>query len=218
MTDQVYQLAEHCRYGDLRDEMIRDRIVVGLRDTNLSVKLQMEETLTLEKAAMSRQSKSVKKQQTVVRAQPATGESVDAVRAKVGSRNRQGAASGQGMRKPESSEKGGGRPHTPQRACMRCGKWPLHPQHLCPARDATCFNCQKIGHFQWCCKTPKSVGEVFPGTNSDDEGNDMFHGAVHDSEEECVSQWWVPLEVNSVPMKFIHTDHKPPYHFWVTNT
>ena len=65
----LYQLAEHCRYGDLRDEMIRDRIVVGLRDTNLSVKLQMEETLTLEKAvAMSRQSESVKKQQTVVRA------------------------------------------------------------------------------------------------------------------------------------------------------
>ena len=30
----------------------------------------------------------------------------------------------------------------------------------------------------------------------------MFLGAVHDSEEEWVSQWWVPLEVNSVPMKF----------------
>ena len=128
-------------------------------------------------------------------------ESVDAVRAKVGFRNRPGAASGQGTRKPESYEKGGGRPHTPQRACMRCGKWPLHPQHLCPARDATCFNCQRIGHFQWCCKTPKSVGEVFPGSDSD-EGNDVFLGAVHDSEEEWVSQWWVPLEVNSVPMKF----------------
>ena len=132
----LYQLAEHCRYGDLRDEMIRDRIVVGLRDTNLSVKLQMEETLTLEKAvAMSRQSESVKKQQTVVRAQPV--ESVDAVRAKVGFRNRPGAASGQGTRKPESYEKGGGRPRTPQRACMRCGKWPLHPQHLCPPLAST---------------------------------------------------------------------------------
>ena len=46
------------------------------------------------------------------------------------------------------------------------------------------------------------MGEVYPGTDSDDEGNDVFLGAVHDSEEECVSQWWVPLQVNSVPMKF----------------
>ena len=27
----LYRLSEHCRYSDLRDELIRDRIVVGLR-------------------------------------------------------------------------------------------------------------------------------------------------------------------------------------------
>ena len=30
-----YQLAEHCNYHDVHDEMIRDQIVVGLRDSNL---------------------------------------------------------------------------------------------------------------------------------------------------------------------------------------
>ena len=31
-----YSLAEHCGCGDLHDEMIRDRIVVGIRDVALS--------------------------------------------------------------------------------------------------------------------------------------------------------------------------------------
>lgn len=37
----LYSLAEHCGYGDLQDEMIRDRIVVGIRDAVLSEKLQI---------------------------------------------------------------------------------------------------------------------------------------------------------------------------------
>ena len=32
----LYWLAEHCNYHDLHDEIIRDWIVVGLRDSNLS--------------------------------------------------------------------------------------------------------------------------------------------------------------------------------------
>ena len=46
----LYQLVEHCEYGDLRDEMIRDRIVVGIQDSALSERLQMDPDLTLEKA------------------------------------------------------------------------------------------------------------------------------------------------------------------------
>ena len=39
------QLSEHCAYGNLRDELIRDRIVIGVRDKRLSMKLQMEKGL-----------------------------------------------------------------------------------------------------------------------------------------------------------------------------
>ena len=48
--------------------MIRDKIVVGLLDANLSMKLQMDPELTLEKATTAtRQSELVKNQQEVVR-------------------------------------------------------------------------------------------------------------------------------------------------------
>ena len=38
----LYGLAEHCKYGSLQSEMIRDRIVVGLHDRKLSERLQLE--------------------------------------------------------------------------------------------------------------------------------------------------------------------------------
>ncbi|CAB4014586.1 Hypothetical predicted protein [Paramuricea clavata] len=46
----LYMLAEHCEYGNLHDQMIRDRIVVGLIDANVSQKLQLDPDLTFKKA------------------------------------------------------------------------------------------------------------------------------------------------------------------------
>ena len=60
----LYGLAEYCGYAGLHDEMIRDRIVVGLRDARLSEKLQLDPELTLEKAVTQvRQAEAVKQQQ-----------------------------------------------------------------------------------------------------------------------------------------------------------
>ena len=47
---QLYMLAEHCNFGEMRHEMFRDRLVVGIRDTALSRSLQLQAELTLEKA------------------------------------------------------------------------------------------------------------------------------------------------------------------------
>ena len=47
---ELYRLAESCDYGDLKDEMIRDRLVVGIRDAVLSQLLQFDADLTLETA------------------------------------------------------------------------------------------------------------------------------------------------------------------------
>ena len=54
----LYCQLEHCCYGDFQDELIRDRIVVGLKDSTLSEKLQLDPTLMLETAiTAARQSK-----------------------------------------------------------------------------------------------------------------------------------------------------------------
>ena len=49
----LYNLAADCNFGELKGELIRDRIVVGIRDASLSERLQMDPELTLEKAKQS---------------------------------------------------------------------------------------------------------------------------------------------------------------------
>lgn len=46
----VHTLAEHCLSGALREELIRDRIVVGICDAQLSEQMQLDPELTLQKA------------------------------------------------------------------------------------------------------------------------------------------------------------------------
>ena len=44
---ELYTLVESC---ESKEEMIRDRLVVGIRDTSLSERMQMESDLTLDRA------------------------------------------------------------------------------------------------------------------------------------------------------------------------
>lgn len=48
ITD-VHKLAEHCKFGALKEEMIRDHIVVEIRDSKLSQMLQFDPDLTVAK-------------------------------------------------------------------------------------------------------------------------------------------------------------------------
>ena len=81
ITD-LHCLAEHCQFGTLRDQLIRDRIVVGLKNKRLSEKLQLDPDLTLEKAMnQAKQSEEVKKQQKVIHPKlpSASGPNIDAI-------------------------------------------------------------------------------------------------------------------------------------------
>lgn len=46
----LYELIETCEYGTLKEDILRDRLVVGIRDKRMSEKLQLEADLTLESA------------------------------------------------------------------------------------------------------------------------------------------------------------------------
>ena len=59
--EALYELAETCQFGDLKNELIRDRIVVGIRNASLSQKLMQDEKLTLDKAVKETKSSEVVK-------------------------------------------------------------------------------------------------------------------------------------------------------------
>ena len=71
----LYSLAELCA---LKDELIRDRIVVGIRDKALSKQMQVDPNLTLDKAKWElRQREAVQEQQRVLKCDQ--GKIVDSV-------------------------------------------------------------------------------------------------------------------------------------------
>ncbi|CAB3990219.1 Hypothetical predicted protein [Paramuricea clavata] len=75
ITD-LHCLAKYCEFGVLKVQLIRDRIVVGLRNKKLSEKLQLVPDLTLAKAmAQARQSEEIKEQQNIIHGQKSTGSS-----------------------------------------------------------------------------------------------------------------------------------------------
>ena len=47
---ELYALVETCEYGNFTNDMLHDRIVVGIRNAALAKRLQLDAELTLEKA------------------------------------------------------------------------------------------------------------------------------------------------------------------------
>ena len=184
----LYSLSEHCQFGALQDEMLRDRIVVGIRNAPLSEKLQLDPTLTLEKAVTTaRQTEAVKEQQPLLRSSP-VGAIHKSRRGRLGSTPQNSSASQYGSN-----------------TCTRCGRAPAHERPQCPAREATCRNCGKKGHFRVVCRTPVTVRTVenqdYPDYQDDQDGDqpleDAFMGAVGER-----NPWVVTLKLNGTLIKF----------------
>ena len=110
--------------------MIRDRIVVGICDSKLSEKLQLDLDLTLDKAvAQVRQAEAVKQQQPVIRGEATYAPSL------VGAVHKASSNSGRKMRVPT------------QETCHWCRYSPSHDFQRCPARNELYHRCNKRGHF-----------------------------------------------------------------------
>lgn len=152
----LYSLVEHCNYAALKDELIRDRIVVGVRDRQLAQKMQLDDKLTLEKAInMSRQHEAVKKQQRELWGESNSTHSVD----RVGSQNHQEHKISQ-----ESQEEGQTENQVQQTSCSThlvasckfCGSFHRRKKESCRAWGKECKKCKQNNHFAKLCPNQAS--------------------------------------------------------------
>ena len=150
-------MAESCKFRNLKKEMIRYRLVIGIRDAQLYERLQLEPNLMLTKAEkMIHQWYAVAEQQHSLK-QPIqdTKSQLDAV-----SRNarmkQQRYPSSKKFTKARDQPASGPRP--PLHKCRRCVKG-SHPRQQCPAHDVTCHRCKRVGHYRSQCLS-KTVAEV----------------------------------------------------------
>ena len=154
ITD-VMKLAEHCQYGDLRDDLIRDKLVSGIRDDSVREKLLGIKDLSLTKAIETLRANQAMKFRVRDMASgtaddPTAGSTVNAVRQKK-PRDRD-------LRDKATKDKKNARNPSPvTQMCKFCGKKHEFKRGLCPAAEKKCKKCGKKGHFAIVCLSTKTV-------------------------------------------------------------
>ena len=135
--------ANQCTYGDLTDELLRDRIVAGVYDNSLRRQLLKTADLTLVKAVQLCQiNEAAESDMAAFKPNVGTSSTVDAVRPKPNSRL------------PSKYRSSG------SFNCTRCGGNHAY-KDPCPAKGKRCNKCKKLNHFASMCRTNvNNVDEV----------------------------------------------------------
>ena len=187
--------------------MIRDRIVVGLKDFKLSEKLQDDSELTLAKAIQqARQTEAVKKQQAFIRdglgEKKAEG-NIDAVHTTEKKTSFQGKSRWYKPERKQPSPQETVRKQTPPTwknrspvACRRCGSSAFHNREKCPAIDAICRKCKWRGHYEACCRNTKAIGVVC----EENEEDAFFLGEIISDDDS--NPWQTVIELNQSEVMF----------------
>jgi hypothetical protein len=142
---RLRQQAQTCNFGDLLDENLRDQILDKVYSSELKRKmLELGPDMTLK--GMLELARSWEDANWQINdLEEGVVESVNRIGL---NRNSSSKARGTTMQGGDWKENA---------VCFRCGnRGHIRTDPECPARDATCHNCSKKGHYSKCCKAGKS--------------------------------------------------------------
>ena len=130
---KLRRLTEHCQFGQMLDDMLRDRLVCGIADGRVQRWLLAEPELTLKKALdLAQAQDTAEKGAQQLQQQCPQASQLHAIGQTKQSNHRQ-----MNVRQEQQQRE--------QRPCYRCGG--KHQQRDCPFRDAECHRCKKKGHL-----------------------------------------------------------------------
>ena len=182
-VNRIRKLASSYQFGTLTEELIRDKLVLGISDQSTKLHLLKEEDLTLNKAVNICRSSEIANIQ--LKSMKASSKEVEEVH----------AVQGKTHRKPNKTPPNGGKiklratkEHQPaakshnssKRKCYHCGRLLDHKLKDCPDFGQTCNSCGKENHFASVCLSLKqSTRDVRAVEESDEE-------SVEESDEQPI--------------------------------
>ena len=155
--NKLRRLVKTCKYGTLQDEMLRDRLVIGIQNNTVRGRLLRENNLTLDTAIQMCRTAEI----TTLQLQKIDGDNTEPVHA-VKSRNNQ--RSTQQNHNHESQRR--------RKNCGYCGS--THARYQCPAYGKTCKNCHKKGHFSEVCRSRQPQTYAMQDQQSDDSEGSLY--------------------------------------------
>ena len=173
-VSSLRQLSLSCNYGPMREEMIKDRIVIGVIDSQLRRALLQQPKLSLKSVIECGRATETTKRQ-LQKMTPA--EEVSAIRKSKRSGSYKQQVSSNSLKN-----------------CKYCGKSHEKAKEKCPAFGKICGYCSKRNHFEIMCMIKKKQGKQHRKVN-------MCEESSSDSELECVETVRLEDTVNTTHTK-----------------
>ena len=140
-------LAGTCEFKDNLVEMLRDRFIQGISNSETQHLLLSDPTMTFDKAV-----DLAKGREAATKEVEGLGQSTSAVH-QVMDKNKSYPKQKKNFSAPnKSNSKFPNTKSVPNQPCSGCGK--KHWKADCPFKDAECFKCQQKGHISKVCRNP----------------------------------------------------------------
>ncbi|XP_068726382.1 uncharacterized protein [Montipora capricornis] len=174
----VNQLRKHaatCEFGTLTDELIRDRLVLGIRDESTKLRLLKEDKLDLNKALHICRSNEIASSQLKAMSSDSNKaqnkEEIRVVRERKSKSPQKSRSTKQIQRKDASKSEF---TRKKKYKCYNCGGSERHKLQDCPAYGRECKTCGKRNHFASVCLSKRSndVKAVTSELDYDSDSND----------------------------------------------
>lgn len=164
---EIKKLVKNCNYKELEDRMLRDRIVMGVKDQKIQRKLLENHDLTLDKAvSMCRTAELSREHARLIQRDPEASLLVDTIeKNQYNSVQREAKYSNNFNRNDQKVNKTNYNKFFYH--CLKCNR--EHGPRQCPAFGKTCSKCHKMNHFAQGCKN-KTLNLI----DVNDCNNDLF--------------------------------------------
>ena len=165
-------IAKNCSFGELENQLIRDRIVCGTKSEEVRQRLLRAEELSLDKAiSVCRAEEESKKSVQYLTESHCT--KVCDLKRQTSRKPRTSPTS-----KPEDSRRhSGGTPQSSgKQVCSNCGI--QHPRKQCPAYGKRCRQCNKLNHFAKYCRSQRCKVELVERNQESSSPDALFVGAI----------------------------------------
>ena len=149
---ELRKLAQNCEFGTMKDDLIMDRIICGIKDNHLRDKLLREKDLTLDKAVAV--CKAAEQTEAHLKELYQNGKELNTVEVRQRPNHPQPGRH-QDQHYPSKLNKVTSN-YAPRinkfiRNCNRCGL--KHERRKCPAYGKVCLKCSKANHFAKQCNS-----------------------------------------------------------------
>jgi len=182
ITD-LHKISAKCEYGPLQEEFIRDRIIAGMRNKQLSQQLQnMESEPTLDQVTnRARLAETVASNQHLLHPKEGDTVNVHAVghryprqpgnKQRIFNATKQSSPANNGHRRQHQHQHRDTRSPQENTSCGWCGASNRHPRSECKAANDTCNFCKTVGHWESLCMKKRFAQKQQRGRNAPQQNN-----------------------------------------------